>query len=359
MRTGPSPLWLHLNAAAAMMASASNAVDMFDASRDLLSDAISGIHHYHQSPVTTFHRQNMIVAYDNHGTKLLTHPDWSGGKPTILIPSLINGWAIFDIEEKHSFCAFLASHGFTPYIVQWARPEETVQNYSMDDYLVHHLAPLLIKMHKNTPIHTMIGYCMGATFIPATMSLLSQNINAQDMRIGMIAPPWDFTHQTWEQKTRLHTLGMQTHVMEDLVPDEFIQSLFWAIDPTQVIKKFSKFPNITNPDRFVRVEDWLNTPWGVSKSVIQTCLFEWYNSNAIMNGQWIVDGRPVDDTNLPPKTCIIMGENDNLVPPQFSTPLTLTRNRHTITVNTGHIGLMASDKAINGAWKPLVDFIMS
>lgn len=351
-RNGPSPLWLHLNGGATMMAAASEDKNMLHAATEMLNEAMNGVKAYHDHPARPYKRKMTLLAEQN-GTRLLSAKPWTGDKPIVLlIPSLINEWHIFDIEKDHSFAAFIAANGFMPVIVDWATPDD---NISINDYISTHLAPLMQDLQKNkAPIHSVIGYCMGATFIPALYSAYP-DIMKPIKRAVMIAPPWDFSYQSIDQQMRLQSLAVQTYAMGDIVPNDFVQSLFWAVDPLQVLKKFRKFPHVTNPDRFVRVEDWLNAGRAVSKSVIQTCLFDWYRDNNVVNGRWKVNDVRVTQDALPQHTMIIAGDNDMLVPKASITPL-ITDRRPLITVPTGHIGLMASDKGLV-VWEKLVNFI--
>jgi len=350
-RYGPTPLWLHLNGGAAMMAALSENEPMFAASQNILAEALSGVKAYHNSPVMPFNRPMRTIS-ECCGSRLITAKGWQGKNAVMVIPSLINGWEVFDIEEKHSFIAFLEAQGLTPLIVDWAKPQI---NISMNDYMVHHFIPLMQQAtDAGYRIQGVVGYCMGGTMIAALYSAF-QSIMHAIPRAVMIAPPWDFSYQTIDQQMRLQSLATQTYAMGDLVPNDFVQSLFWAIDPLQVLKKFRKFPHVKNADRFVRVEDWLNAGRPVSTAVIQTCLFDWYRDNKIAAGEWVVNGHKVSNAHLPKHTMIVAGEGDNLVPIDSIKPIVM--NRPFVTVKTGHIGLMASDKAIEGAWKPIAEFL--
>ncbi len=354
IRTGPSPLWLHLNGGAAMMAVASDGENMFAASQEILVKAMDGVKAYHDSDIQPFIRDIKIIA-DVNGSQFITGTKWNDKNIVLIVPSLINGWGILDIEKDHSFIAFLKGQGLTPVILNWAEPKD--ENISLDDYITHHCAPLIQKLlNDGYTIKGIIGYCMGGTMIAALYSAF-QKLMTQINKVVLIAPPWDFSYQSVDQMVRIQSLAVQTYAMDNIAPNDFVQSLFWAVDPLQVLKKFRKFPDVQNPDRFVRVEDWLNGGRAVSKSVIQTCLFDWYRDNKVMNGQWSINDKIVTDKNLPRETFVVVANNDNLVPLESSKPL--MADRQVIKVNTGHIGLMASDKSMEGAWKPIVDFIKS
>tara|TARA_B100001750_G_C15472246_1_gene580472 strand:- start:363 stop:1478 length:1116 start_codon:yes stop_codon:yes gene_type:complete len=354
-RSGPRPLWLHLNATVAMMASLSDTKEMFTASSNILCEALHGVEQYHNSPVKPFHRPMTVVAKHN-GTSLLTAQEWQDDTVVVLIPSLINRWGIFDIEADHSFAASLCMSGLSPVIVDWAEPD--AKNISLNDYITDHLKPLIMQLiESGKTVQGLIGYCMGGTIIAALLSAYPELKDKTGSHI-LIAPPWDFSYQTPDQKMRLQGMGMQTYAMASPVPTDFVQSLFWAIDPLQVIKKFRRFPDIANPERFVRVEDWLNEGRQVSLSVIQTCLFDWYRDNEIMDGRWCVNNVPVKADSLGKDVLIAGGLRDNLVPSaSFKPLLNNLKNAQYVTVDTGHIGLMASDKSRKALWKPIADFL--
>lgn len=355
IRNGPRPLWLHLNAGATMMSMLTNDDAEFHAASGILQQAMNGVQAYHHHPAQPCYRDMKIIAQKN-GTRAIALPSWQGRESVILIPSLINSWHIFDIDEYFSIAASLYDQGLTPIIIDWAEPID--QNISLNDYITHHLRPLIISLRQQGyNIKGLLGYCMGGTMIAALLSAYPDLI-PDIQKVVLIAPPWDFSYQSVEQAMRLHFMAMQTYALSSPVPNDFVQSLFWAIDPLQVLKKFRTFPNVSNPERFVRVEDWLNEGRAVSLSVIQTCLFDWYRDNAIMKGQWIINNNPVTANGLTCPTLIATGTKDNLVPIESSQPL-IQSNPHArhIHVDTGHIGLMASDKSVAALWKPIAEFL--
>ncbi len=326
------------------MAVASDSSQMFETSTTMLQQALDGVKAYQDSDVTPFHRE-MECVFEINRTRVLKPQGWTGDKQILLVPSIINSWRIFDIEDEHSFLAYLHDNNYCPLVIEWAPP---ITNITLENYITDHLKPICDAMD----IDAMIGYCMGGTMITALYALFS------DLKIDktvLIAPPWNFDYQTPDQHMRIQSLALQTHMMGVAAPRDYIQSLFWAVDPLQVFKKFQKFPNVDKPERFVRVEDWLNEGIEVSTSAIQTCLFDWYRDNKLANGQWMVGGHAINDKNLPKQTLVIAGGKDHLVPMASVKPL--TAGRQLITVNTGHIGLMASDKSIENAWQPIVKFL--
>ena len=354
-RLGPRPLWLHLNAGAAMLAAASDTESMFGASSILLKNALAGVKAYHENPTLPFYRSTDVIS-DVMCTRAITDKSWGGNNVVILIPSLINSWHIFDIEKNHSFADYLSKNSLKPIIVDWAKPLE--KNISLDDYIIQHLKPLIDDiLAKGYNIKGLVGYCMGGTIIAALLSAFPE-LESQIGNIVFIASPWDFSYQSVEQMTRLQTMAIQSYALSSPVPTDFVQSLFWAIDPLQIIKKFRRFPNVKNPERFVRIEDWLNEGREVSLSVIQTCLFDWYRDNKINKGQWLLNGNKVMAKAISNNVMIIVGKKDNLVPLKSVLPLIQELQPATyIEVDTGHIGLMASDKAEKGCWKPIADFL--
>ena len=353
-RLGPTPLWLHLNGGAAMLAAAVEGESMFAASTSMLERAMKGVQAYHASPVQPY-RRVMRTITEHQGSKIITGEQWTDKNCVILIPSLINTWHIFDIEEDFSFAAYLHQNGLTPLIIDWEMP---ATNISLHDYIAEHLVPLIEKvMDDGYTIHGLIGYCMGGTMIAALHSLYPDLMKRIQSHV-MIAPPWDFGYQSAEQYTRLQSIALQSHMMGNILPVDYVQSLFWALDPTQVIKKFQNFDAVRDKSRFVRVEDWLNDGRPLSKSVAQTCLFDWYRDDLVAKSKWQLADTTISANNIKGRVMIGRGKKDTLVPAASTDPLlTALPHAKVVDVDTGHIGLMASDKAVDALWHPVVNFI--
>lgn len=341
---------------------------MQNASMSILQEALDGVKLYHDSSFQPFKRQMNTVSEQN-GTRIVTAANWRN-KPrecVILVPSLINTWHIFDIYENHSFAAYLADCHIQPMIVDWALP--TLNNKpDIDTYITDHLAPLIRHLvDEGYDIKGIIGYCMGGTILSALASACP-DIYEKINKTAIIAGPWGFDYQTPEQHLRIQGMGAQAlsaaNMMGGIVPIDWVQALFWAIDPLQVLKKFRKFREIDQSseqaERFVIVEDWLNDGREVTIDVARMCLQDWYANDCPAKGAWIIDGQKVDPTNIQGDVLVAWGTKDNLVPKASAKAILnhLPKAKH-IEVDTGHIGLMASDKAKENLWKPVAEFINS
>lgn len=365
-RKGPRPLWLHLNAGAAMLAAASaQQKDMGKAAADILREAMEGVNLYHKSPFVPF-RRPMVSVCESKGSRLITSAEWqSAGKDyVVLIPSLINTWHIFDIENEHSFAAYLANAGVQPVIVDWAMPENDGGQSDMTAYITGHLAPLLRQLQGKGAIRGLAGYCMGGTLIAGLASACPDVMEGIDKTV-LIAGPWGFDYQTPDQYVRLQSVGAQALSMAQasngIVPVDWVQSLFWAIDPLQVLKKFRKFRAMDQDGdtacRFVRVEDWLNDGREVSAPVAATCLHDWYGTGLPAKGQWKIDNIAVNPADIPGDVMIACGSKDNLVPPQSARAIRATLpGAAYLEADTGHIGLMASNEAPAKLWNAVAEF---
>lgn len=339
-----------------------------NASVTILQEALDGVKLYHDNQFQPYKRNMSVVAAQN-GSRLLTAQNWQNDDKdcVILVPSLINTWHIFDIEEDHSFAAYLAGRNLQPLIVDWALPTMG-DTPDMDDYIVRHLAPLLRHIvGQGYRIKAIAGYCMGATLLAALASScpdIYDHIN----KTVLIAGPWGFDYQTPEQYMRLQGVGAQAlaiaNATNNIVPVDWVQSLFWAIEPLQVLRKFRKFKTADQTSlstrRFVRVEDWLNDGREVTGRVVASCLHDWYQNDLPAKGQWVVDGAVVDPAHMTGDVLVAWGAKDNLVPPASAQKiLTHLPRAKTVIVDTGHIGLMASDKGRENLWKPVAEFIIS
>jgi len=339
-----------------------------EASITILQEALDGLKLYHKSHFSSYERK-MIKISMHKGTNLLGTQEWCRRDKNciVLVPSLINTWRIFDIEENHSFAAYLAGKNLQPIIVDWALPH-VGNTPDMDDYIVDHLAPLLRQLRDDGyHIRGIAGYCMGATMLSALASACP-DIYEDIGKTVLIAGPWGFDYQSPEQYVRLQAVGTQAvniaNAANGIVPVDFVQSLFWAIDPLQFLRKFRKFRSLDQKSaqarRFVRVEDWLNDGRKVTGKVASLCLYDWYKNDLPAKGRWIVDHAVVDPAFIPGDVMVVWGMRDNLVP-MVSVKKILDYLPHakTMALDTGHIGLMASDRAPENLWKAVAEFVNS
>ena len=278
--------------------------------------------------------------------------------PILVVPSLINRAYILDLSEKRSLMRHLAGLGFRPYLLDWGWPGETERDFTLTDYITGTLAAGLdhiVDHHGRSA--AMIGYCMGGNLVLPLAERHPDKINA----LALLATPWDFDAASQAQRPVLAAAapGLEA-IIESLgmLPVDFLQALFVGLNPSQTAAKFRGFADLdmksAKAREFIALEDWVNDGVPLVGAVARECLFDWYLDNTPGRGQWRVDGQLVTPEDVIQPTLVVVPERDTIVPPASAMPLAeALPNARSITLPTGHIGMVAGSGAKRGLYHHL------
>ncbi len=278
------------------------------------------------------------------------------GAAVLVVPSLINRYDILDLDEGHSLLRFMDARGLRPFVVDWDAPGEEEKKFSLTDYAVQRLFPILDYVQSVAPRPHILGYCMGGNLALALALLRRGDVRS----LALMATPWN---NALDPALRELVGNMEPHLSQaDDLPADILQMLFASFQPMQVAQKFTRFASL-DPDgaearRFVLTEDWLNDGVPLAAEVARECLIGWYVKNVTGKIQWRVADTLVDPRLLDMPAYVLAAGKDHIVPPESARPLArLMRGAVLHEPAMGHTGLMASRSAPREVWEPLVRFL--
>ena len=382
-RIGPRPLGLHLATAALSWTGAvlpggawlahqrksdpvAETMALVRAAERRFARLLAGIDAYQKHP----YRRSMAeppAVWRGNGVRLLDFggaagPDGADGMPLLVIPSLINRYHILDLHPDHSFIRYLQSQGFRPFVVAWDDFGRAARHTTVDDCVAGKLEAALgiVRLHTRRP-PVLIGYCLGGTLAAALAARRPGDITG----LVTLAAPWDFhadgggigpaaTFAAEALKPVLDAAGA--------LPVDLVQTLFYTLDPFQVIDKFLRFaaaaPDAAAGADFVAVEDWLNDGFPLPAPITRTLLADWYGANAPANGQWKIEGRLVDLTQVGAPALVVTPARDRIVPPASARAMADSLPApEVLEVPRGHVGMIASRRARDQVWSPMVEWL--
>lgn len=277
--------------------------------------------------------------------------------PVFLIPSMVNGYEILDLHPDRSLVRWLAAQGFDVYLLDWGAPAEDPEQADFDLALQERLIPAIESLGR-API--MAGYCMGGMFAAALSAVRPDLVKA----CLLIATPWNFHDEKAALKARMMVMKpMAIPYMTQYrkLPESWMQAVFATLDPEGSIKKFASFCAMDDQslqaEIFVAVEDWLNEGLDLPAGIARLCMEEWYGDNRPAEGTWTVMDTPVRAADLRVPTCTVMAKDDRIVPIDSAMAFAQQRvKNHTILCDTGHVGLIASRKAVEDIWPLMRDW---
>tara|TARA_R110002110_G_scaffold415612_2_gene651545 strand:+ start:13432 stop:14673 length:1242 start_codon:yes stop_codon:yes gene_type:complete len=336
-----------------------NAVETEIAAR--LTAFSAGVNAYRHHP---YHRHlpDPPTLWASGATRLLDYGP-AGGRPVLFVPSLINRAYILDLSERSSLMRWLAAEtGLRPLLVDWGLPGPAERHFTLTDYITGPLAGALDQANTEAggPV-PVVGYCMGGLLSLALATIRSGDVAA----LGLLATPWDFhTERVAQAEALARTVAAAAPLLEAYgeLPVDIIQSMFSALDPFLVTRKFIRFaaaqPDSPAAEAFVALEDWLNDGVPLSGPVARECMGGWYGRNTPHLGQWEVDGVAVRPEAIDIPARVLIPQQDRIVPPASAQALAdALPNAAASSPPLGHIGMVAGSRAQTLVWEPLAEWL--
>ncbi|WP_299373506.1 class I poly(R)-hydroxyalkanoic acid synthase [uncultured Kiloniella sp.] len=125
------------------------------------------------------------VIYENELMQLIQYAPTTEkvySRPLMIIPPWINKFYILDLKAKNSFVKWAVEQGFTVFMISWVNPDESLADYSFENYMLRGpLAALdAIETATGTKEVNAIGYCLGGTLLASTLAYMAEK---KDKRI--------------------------------------------------------------------------------------------------------------------------------------------------------------------------------
>ncbi len=291
--------------------------------------------------------------------------DYGGSKtatPVVFVPSLINRAYILDLAEDRSLLRAAAASGLKTFLLDWGEPGDAERAFTIEDYVEGVLIPALEEIKERTgKAPLVVGYCLGGTLS------LAPAVLRPDLIAGLVllAAPWDYHEGTAASRALMEFAQPMVEVMlgaQGCLPIDAIQAMFSSLDPTLVGRKFRSFANFDpasdHARRFVELEDWLNDGIPLAGPVAREVLLNWYGHNDPAEGRWKVGETVIDPARVTCPTLAFIPSQDRIVPPESA--LRLARailKAKTVTVDLGHIGMVAGAGAPRHVYEPLLAWL--
>lgn len=311
-----------------------------------LDRVLVGLRRYQTAPVPPERPRGAIVAQIGNAS-VRDHGD-NGGRPVVLVPSLINAPDILDLAPENSLVSALAAAGHRPLIIDWGATEP----HGLENAVTERLVPLIAAL--GTPV-AMVGYCLGGTLAIAA----AVHLRARITRLALMATPWHFRGYGAAARAEFAdwwATALPLAQQLGAVPMEMLQPAFWALDPQALVDKYARFGADNGPgEAFVRLEDWANG--GAPLSIAAACdLAETlFGADASGTGRWTIGGSRIDPAALRRPILDIIALRDSIVP--AATALTANGPGASLHIDAGHVGMIVGGRAPQLLWNPLSSWL--
>lgn len=271
------------------------------------------------------------------------------GPPVVIVPSLINGPEILDLDARRSLVRWLARADARVLLVDWGEPAAAERERTLGGHVADLLLPLLDALGEPA---ALVGYCLGGTLALAAAAL-------RPVRgVATLAAPWRFAGYPAQGRADLAALWEQARgdvARLGLMPLDVMQAAFWQLDPERVLDKFAALARDT-PDAdalrdFAVVEDWVNAGPPLTAAAASE-LFALFEADLTGRGGWRIGGVPIVPERWRCPLLEIVALPDRIVPPEAAAG---TGAR--LDVPLGHVGMIVGRRAEATVWQPLAAWL--
>lgn len=287
----------------------------------------------------------------------------AGGRPVVLVPSLINRHFVLDLQPGKSFAEWLVARGHDVFVVDWGTPGPEDRYLSFDEICDRYLARVLQRstMVAGCEKAHVLGYCLGGTLAVIHTAARPERVASLTALAAPVTFDDDGLLSRWTRVTSFD-VGAVTEAFGN-VPWQLMQSAFHLLRPTLTLSKAAHMIDRAWDDEFLdgffALETWGNDNVSFPGEAFKSYVDGLYRENGLVTGRFALSGRRV---NLGAIECPVMAvtfEHDTIVPWKSAAVLLekiSSREKKHVHLSGGHVGAVVSRKAATTLWPTMSDW---
>jgi polyhydroxyalkanoate synthase len=285
--------------------------------------------------------------------------------PLVIVWSVLSRSYILDLRPGHSFIEQLLEAGIDVFMIDWGTADAVESGNTLETYIDNYLPRALDRAREvaESDEVDLLGYCFGG--------VMAALLVAADPAIGVrnlatMAVPIDLEHI----EGLIRTFQTGALDIDDLLdetgnlPAEAVYRGFASLRPTSDIFKYANLWERLWNDEFVDgyqamagwIRDQTPLPGALARQMVELLL----RQNALAAGEVALGGRTIRLADVTCPLLNVMAENDHMVPPPASEPLTTLVGSTDVTqvhIPAGHIGLAAGRDAKRNTVPRIIEWL--
>lgn len=115
--------------------------------------------------------------------------------PLLIVPPFINKYYVMDLDERKSLVRWLASQGFTVFMLSWVNPDASMANTQFEDYVLKGVVAAIDSIEQITGSNRInaAGYCVGGTVLSIAQAWLRARGDSRLSSCAFFTTLTDFT----------------------------------------------------------------------------------------------------------------------------------------------------------------------
>lgn len=286
----------------------------------------------------------------------------SQGCPIVILYPFINDPSILDFTPDRSVIGGLLETGRSVVVLEWLDASPLDRSIGLADVVSRYLDEAIETAAGGGPVH-LLGYSTSAPLALASASLTPGRV----LTLTLVGPPLAFGHHHYRHY-RLLANGLTPDRIEtgfDTVPALGLESAFllekaleWFLAKPAVL--WDEFEDAVRVEDAGRIARWMLDGPAIPSAVIAEFVRDLVLGDELLDGEWSIDGEVVAPEAVSAPTALVVGTDDDFVPPHASLPVLESLETETTTVievPTGHIGLSTATIAHEEAWPAVHDWL--
>ena len=272
--------------------------------------------------------------------------------PLVVVYALVNRQYMMDIQDDLSLFRKLLDQGLDLYVIDWGYPTKIDKYLTMEDYILGYMDNIVDFVREKTGSDkvNLLGICQGGT-----LSIIYSAIFPEKVKnlVTMVAPV-DFA--SGDALLNVWAPFMDVDLMVDVlgnIPGEVLNLGFLWLKPFQLIidKYVGLLDRLDDPiatRNFLRMEKWIFDSPDQAGETFRKWVKELFQENRLCKGEFELGGKRVDLKKITMPVLNMFGEQDHLVSPKCSRPLSElvgSKDVTTLPYPVGHIGMYVSSRA--------------
>ncbi|WP_020108067.1 alpha/beta fold hydrolase [Nocardia sp. 348MFTsu5.1] len=275
------------------------------------------------------------------------------GTPLVLVHSLVTKPYVLDLRAGSSLIADFLEQGFDVYLLDWGVPQPVDAHNGVvvycDEYIP--LALEAARAESGADEVSVLGYCLGALL---TLVSAAGNSDLPVRSLVLLATPID-----------LGKMGPMSSLLEqgrlepeDLVdetgnvPAGTVRAIFRLIQPTAPLTTYSSLWQSLANDEALAAHNaligWSNDHIPLPGKAFEEVVDVFIRQGLLLTGRFPLGLRTVELAAISCPVLSVVGERDNLVPPEATAPLAellVNADLEQLILPAGHAGLFVGRQA--------------
>jgi polyhydroxyalkanoate synthase len=241
--------------------------------------------------------------------------------PLVIFPPWINKYYILDLRPENSMIRWLASQGFTVFVVSWVNPDPALAEKTFEDYLKNGVEAAVGAALKQTGAEQVnaVGYCIAGTLLSCALAYFAAK---GDKRVGsatFFAAQQDFSEsgdlKLFTDEDWLRVIEVRMDESGGVLPGRVMGDTFNALRANDLVWSF--FVNNYLMGKELKPFDllfWNSDQTRMPKRLHLDYLRRFYRDNALAQGEFSLNGVPLDLSKVKTPIFVQASREDHIAP---------------------------------------------